>query len=602
MKEWIKRWSWPEWVTLCIRVAWWITLVIGLCRFYEQGLPIPLWGAIGLSLIPLLIPIWLQRFQLRWYLTAEIVLSGSFVIFLNLYEVSNIWHFTPIVFVIGLLSSNHTYRWTAVLSSGGIPFILGWVSKMSWFDILIDVILHYGIVFALGYAFQLAVLTHKQGQVIKEQNRILEQHVTQVEQMTLIEERNRLSKELHDTIGHTLTSLIMGMESLRQSATGDQTERIDALLRSARSGLDEVRTHLHQMSSSTLPVSFTASLQKLVSKFKDSTGIKVKFRTLGEEYAVPNPIKLTLYRCLQEALTNAARHGQATAIEIHLHFEANQLRLQIQDNGIGNEQLQPGFGLSTMKERLLELSGYLSVHSHLDEGTVVLCTVPRNDIVHSKIRLVIADDQQLVVDSLSMILDQQQGLQVVGTAGNGKEAVELCEQVHPDVILMDVRMPEMDGIEALQVLKEKWPDLRVIIMSTFSDVEQAVTSLQHGAVGYLLKSIQPKDLIDTIRLIHAGGMSITQEIAEQVFEEMKQQRVQLKERRNFIWDNPYGLIKREFDLLDLLHRGSRYKAIAASMNLSEGTIRNYISILYSKLGVNNRQDAVDKAKEEGLIS
>ncbi|SYX86268.1 hybrid sensor histidine kinase/response regulator transcription factor [Paenibacillus alvei] len=602
MKDWIKRWSWPEWVTLCIRVAWWITLVIGLCRFYERGLPIPLWGAIGLSLVPLFIPIWLQHFQLRWYLTAEIVLSGSFVIFLNLSEVSNIWHFTPIVFVIGLLSSNHTYRWTAVLSSGGIPFILGWVNKMSWFDILIDVILHYGIVFALGYAFQLAVLTHKQGQVIKEQNRILEQHVTQVEQMILIEERNRLSKELHDTIGHTLTSLIMGMESLRQSATGDQTERIDALLRSARSGLDEVRTHLHQMSSSTLPVSFTASLQKLVSKFKDSTGIKVKFRTLGEEYDVPNPIKLTLYRCLQEALTNAARHGQATAIEIHLHFEANQLRLQIQDNGIGNEQLQLGFGLSTMKERLLELSGHLSVHSHLDEGTVVLCTVPRNDIVHSKIRLVIADDQQLVVDSLSMILDQQQGLQVVGTAGNGIAAVELCEQVHPDVILMDVRMPEMDGIEALQVLKEKWPDLRVIIMSTFSDVEQAVISLQHGAVGYLLKSIQPKDLIDTIRLIHAGGMSITQEIAEQVFKEMKEQRVLIKERRNFIWDNPYGLIKREFDLLDLLHRGSRYKTIAANMNLSEGTIRNYISILYSKLGVNNRQDAVDKAKEEGLIS
>jgi signal transduction histidine kinase len=208
---------------------------------------------------------------------------------------------------------------------------------MSWFDILIEVILHYGIVFALGYAFQLAVLTHKQGQVIKEQNRILEQHVTQVEQMTLVEERNRLSKELHDTIGHTLTSLIMGMESLRQAATGDQTERIDALLRSARSGLEEVRTHLHQMSSSTLPASFTTSLQKLVSKFKDTTRIEVKFRTLGEEYAVPNPIKLTLYRCLQEALTNAARHGQATAIEVHLHFEANQLRLQIQDNGVGNE-------------------------------------------------------------------------------------------------------------------------------------------------------------------------------------------------------------------------------------------------------------------------
>jgi len=120
-------------------------------------------------------------------------------------------------------------------------------------------------------------------------------------------------------------------------------------------------------------------------------------------------------------------------------------------------------------------------------------------------------------------------------------------------------MPEMDGIEALQVIKEKWPDLRVIVMSTFSDVEQAVTSLQNGAVGNLLKSTQPKELIDTVRLIYAGGTSVTQEIAEQVFEEMKQQRMQLMERGEFTWVNPYGLNKREFDLLDQLFHGFRYK-------------------------------------------
>lgn len=126
MKEWMKRWLWSDWVMLCIRISWWITLVISLCILHERGLPIPLWAAMGLSFVPLFVPLWLQQYHLQWYLIAEMVLSGSFVIFLNLYGISNVWQYAPIVFVIGFLSSNSTYRWTAILSSGVIPFILGW--------------------------------------------------------------------------------------------------------------------------------------------------------------------------------------------------------------------------------------------------------------------------------------------------------------------------------------------------------------------------------------------------------------------------------------------------------------------------------------------
>lgn len=601
MKQMMTRWSWPDWVVFGIRIVWWITQVIGLCRNYTNELPMPLWASIALSFVPFSIPFLIQQFHRQWYLISEIVLSGGFVIFLNLYSLSNVWGFIPIGFVIGILSINKSSRWTAFLSIGVVPFIVCSVTGKDWTEILFNVMLNYGIVFTLGYAFQLAILAHNQGRIIREQNRILGQHVVQIEQMTLIEERNRLSKELHDTIGHTLTSIIMGMESLRPAVTGDHLERLDALLDSSRNGLDEVRKHLHQMSMSNLHASFTSSLQKLVNKFQDTTGVEVKFRTMGDEYSVPNQIKLALYRCLQEALTNAARHGQATSIQVQLHFESKQLRIQIQDNGKGAEQLLPGFGLSTMKERMLELSGQMSVHSDPDEGTVVLCTVPRHENLQSKIRIVLVDDQQLIVDSLKMILDEQEDLQIVGTAENGKAAIDLCEQVHPDVILMDVRMPEMDGIEALKVIKEKWPDLRVIIMSTFSEVEQAVTSLQNGAVGYLLKSILPKELIETIRLIHMGGTSITQEIAEQVFEEMKQQSLRLMEGGGSVGSNPYGLTRRELDILEQLFQGLRYKTIAANMILSEGTIRNYVSILYSKLGVNNRDDAINKAQEEGLL-
>ena len=309
-----------------------------------------------------------------------------------------------------------------------------------------------------------------------------------------------------------------------------------------------------------------------------------------------------LYRCLQESLTNAVRHGKASNISVQLHFDDQQLRLQIEDNGIGMKEIQFGFGLSGMKERLEQVQGTLSVQSNVEQGTLIICNIPlQTKPVHDIIRLLVVDDQALITNSLEQILENQTDFIVVGKAYDGSEALILCEQLQPDIVLMDIQMPEMNGIEALLEMKRRWPNMKIVLMTTFEDSLQAATALEHGAEGYMLKSIHPQEMKEALKLIYNGGTWIDQSVATRIFEEMKLQREQLAKIKSTKQTFPYGLTKREMEILEHLSNGLRYKSIAAKLFLSEGTIRNYCSNLYSKLGVSNREEAIKMARTENIL-
>ena len=162
-------------------------------------------------------------------------------------------------------------------------------------------------------------------------------------------------------------------------------------------------------------------------------------------------------------------------------------------------------------------------------------------------------------------------------------------------------MPEMNGIEALLEMKRRWPNMKIVLMTTFEDSLQAATALEHGAEGYMLKSIHPQEMKEALKLIYNGGTWIDQSVATRIFEEMKLQREQLAKIKSTKQTFPYGLTKREMEILEHLSNGLRYKSIAAKLFLSEGTIRNYCSNLYSKLGVNNREEAIKMARTENIL-
>nr|WP_253300885.1 hybrid sensor histidine kinase/response regulator transcription factor [Paenibacillus lautus] len=593
----MKKWFWYDGLLVALRTLW-LVIIVSTAFVNPSLIDGPVGVVLSLALAVYLIPLTVRYKKEERYLAVEVATAGLFHLYLAYAAPELLWSFILFVMIISLTSSRKSYVWTGILCGIIFPILNGWIADRLPYEFIVNCSLG----FAIGFAFNILIQSHKQSRIIQEQKLLLEQHIKRIEELTLMEERSRLSHELHDTIGHSLTSLIVGVESLRSSVPDSQTERIDSLVGIAQHSLDDIRKHLHKLSHTTLSHSLSESLRQLCEEFMKSTGITVHFRVIGSETLVMQKINFSLYRCLQESLTNAVRHGQASVITVQLHFDSQQLRLQIEDNGIGMENIQFGFGLHGMKERLELFNGTLSVHSGAGQGTIVICNIPLQTApVHDTIRLLIVDDQAIITDSLKHNLEQQAEFIVVGKAGDGHEALEHCERSQPDIVLMDVRMQGMGGLEALIEMKHRWPEMKVVLMTTFEDSLQAATALEHGADGYMLKSIHPREMKEALKLIYNGGTWIDQSVATQVFEEMKRQREQLERIGSSQENYPYGLTKREMEILENLSSGLRYKSIAAKLFLSEGTIRNYCSILYSKLGVNNREEAIQMARSENIV-
>jgi DNA-binding NarL/FixJ family response regulator len=215
------------------------------------------------------------------------------------------------------------------------------------------------------------------------------------------------------------------------------------------------------------------------------------------------------------------------------------------------------------------------------------------------IKVLIVDDQELITASLSIVLGGQEDIEIVGTAENGKVAFELTTQLSPDVVLMDIHMPVMNGVEATRQIKSQSPSVKVMILTTFEELDYVRDALAAGAEGYLLKAIHPTDLAAGIRLVHHGGTLITQEIAKQLITQWINPSEQAKEEKSK--KNNFGLTDREIEIVEELSIGLSNREIARKLFLTEGTVKNYISNIYSKLDVTGRHKAVFKAKEQGII-
>lgn len=227
-----------------------------------------------------------------------------------------------------------------------------------------------------------------------------------------------------------------------------------------------------------------------------------------------------------------------------------------------------------------------------------------------EIKLLLVDDQDLIRESLHIVLDMDPEIEVVGLAENGRIALELIEAAPPNVVLMDIRMPEMDGVTATREIKRRWPNIRVIILTTFQEINYVVDALGAGAEGYLLKAIHPKELAAGIKWVHRGGTLIPQDIAKMLVTRVQQEGDRGapeandesgKEPAAAFKQGGYGLSERELQVLQCISDGLSNREIAERLFLSEGTVKNYISSIYSKMDVRDRVQAVRKAHEDGVV-
>ena len=212
------------------------------------------------------------------------------------------------------------------------------------------------------------------------------------------------------------------------------------------------------------------------------------------------------------------------------------------------------------------------------------------------IKILIADDHEVVRDGLSVMLRRQEDFAVMGEAHNGLEAVEKARELEPDVILMDLRMPELDGVEAMRRIREQDADVKFIVLTTYDTDEYIFDAIEAGAKGYLLKDTSREDLFKAVRGVHQGESLIQPGVVSRVLDRLAQ-----LSRRPGQGGEPLALSEREVEVLRLMAQGSAKKQIAADLSISESTVKTHVTNIFQKLEVSHRTEAVTKAMSKGII-
>jgi DNA-binding NarL/FixJ family response regulator len=215
-----------------------------------------------------------------------------------------------------------------------------------------------------------------------------------------------------------------------------------------------------------------------------------------------------------------------------------------------------------------------------------------------KIRLLIVDDQRLMREGLRTLLELEHGFVIVGEAANGQAALDAYATLLPDVVLMDIRMPGMDGVEATRRLRERWPDTKVIILTTFDDDANVFEGLRAGAAGYLLKDLSGQELAHAVRTVYDCGGLIEPSVAKRVMAEFARLHPPTRAMSEGL---PEPLSKRELEVLKLVSAGLSNREIGSKLSLSEGTVKNYVTSVLQKIGVRDRTQAALRGRELGLI-
>jgi two-component system, NarL family, response regulator DegU len=216
----------------------------------------------------------------------------------------------------------------------------------------------------------------------------------------------------------------------------------------------------------------------------------------------------------------------------------------------------------------------------------------------TSIRILICEDQRLLRESLRIVLDMEPGLHVVGEANDGVEAVQQAFALRPDIILMDIKMPRLNGVEATAAITTRQPDARIIALTTFDNDEYVFSAIESGAMAYLLKDMPAEELIATIWRVHKGERFIQPSIASAVLLSYSKRGQIGHDIRE---DGMTDLSDRETDVLRLLARGESNREIADNLVLAEGTVKNYVSNILLKLHASNRTHAATIARERGII-
>lgn len=383
-----------------------------------------------------------------------------------------------------------------------------------------------GLAFTAGVAFTLEEL--ELIQALAQQATLAIELTSLAEQSrhtAILEERNRIAQEIHDTLAQAFTGISIHLGIAHRYAKS-QSESVCSLIEQATElahlGLTEARRSVWAMQPDADEYrNLVPSLSRVLQQMTDKTAIGAEMRIVGTPYPLPPDVGLNLLRIGQEALTNALKSAFAQSLIVELQFTPESVCLRVQDDGCGFDLTRHtdsgGFGLLGMQQRCERLGGQLTLTSQPGQGTEILALVPLVPGAATKvkspeipmsqtsaIRVLVVDDHPVVRRGLVTLLNLEPGVTMVAEASDGLEAVAQFRIHQPDVTLMDLRLPRMNGVEAIATIRQEFASARIVILTTYDGDEDIYRGLRAGASGYLLKDASCDEILDAIRTVHQG--------------------------------------------------------------------------------------------------
>jgi PAS domain S-box-containing protein len=474
-----------------------------------------------------------------------------------------------------------------------------------------------------------AVLTDITGRKLAEEA-LLERHAQLRElssELLLAEERERrrLASQLHDSIGHALVLAKIKLEDVQASQLDSgQSQVLSETMSLLETIIEETRSLTFEISPPILhELGLAAALEWLCDRTSKQHGLKVAVEHDEWAQRLGEDLRVLMFQASRELLFNVAKHAKAKTISVSLKRDQNWVSLSVSDDGIGFDvqaaaakgRKAGGYGLFSIRERLSYVGGKLSIESG-PSGTAItlyaplttepaisavgtaseeapVTEIPRVKQQTGVIRLITADDQELMRQGLRTILEREPQIKIIAEAADGEKAVALARKLLPDVVVMDIDMPHINGIAATRILNAELPQIKVIALSMFADKQYVAEMLSAGAAGYLLKDCAGEDLVRAIHAVEGNLVFLSPAITDIVVKDFIHQVAPQAPSLDV-------LTSRERDVLKLLAEGESPKEIALELDINAKTVYTFRSSIMKKLGIDSMAELARFAIRAGL--